>query len=115
VSFALAVVNPEAGNLGGGGFMVVRTAGGETAALDYRETAPGAATRDMYLDAGGNVTDRSLVGHLAAGVPGSVMGLWEAHRRFGALPWEALVQPAVELAEGFVVGERFLHSLTPSV
>ena len=69
VQFALAVVNPEAGNIGGGGFMIVRTASGETAALDYREKAPLAATRDMYLDADGNLTDKSVVGHLAAGVP----------------------------------------------
>ena len=69
VSLALAVVNPEAGNIGGGGFMVVRMADGTTAALDYREKAPMAATRDMFLDGDGNVTDRSMVGHLAAGVP----------------------------------------------
>ena len=75
VQFALAVVNPEAGNIGGGGFMVVRTAEGETAALDYREKAPFAATRDMYLDAEGNLTDKSVVGHLAAGVPGTVSGM----------------------------------------
>ena len=94
VSFALAVVNPEAGNIGGGGFMVVRMADGTTAALDYREKAPLAATRDMFLDDEGNVTDKSVVGHLAAGVPGSVMGMWEAHRRFGTLPWADLVEPA---------------------
>lgn len=111
VSFALAVVNPEAGNIGGGGFMVVRMADGAVAALDYREKAPGAATRDMFLDADGNVTDASVVGHLAAGVPGTVMGMWEAHRRFGTLPWSDLVAPAVALAEGFEVGERFLRSL----
>jgi gamma-glutamyltranspeptidase / glutathione hydrolase len=70
VQFALAVVNPEAGNIGGGGFMVLRTGDGATAALDFREKAPLAATRDMYLDEQGNVTDRSVVGHLAAGVPG---------------------------------------------
>lgn len=112
VSFALAVVNPEAGNIGGGGFMVVRMADGQVAALDYREKAPGRATRDMFLDAEGNVTDASVVGHLAAGVPGTVMGMWEAHRRFGTLPWEQLVAPSVALAEGFEVGERFLRSLS---
>src|SRR5690554_1492808 len=72
--FALAVVNPEAGNIGGGGFLVARMAGGETVALDFRETAPMAATRDMYLDEEGEPTDASVVGHLAAGVPGSVAG-----------------------------------------
>ena len=76
VQFALAVVNPEAGNIGGGGFMVLRTAAGENAAIDFREKAPLAATRDMFLDADGNLTDKSVVGHLAAGVPGPVSGLW---------------------------------------
>lgn len=109
--FALAVVNPEAGNIGGGGFLVVRMADGTTASLDFRETAPQRATRNMYLDAQGNVTDRSVVGHLAAGVPGSVAGMWEAHRRFGSLPWAELVQPAVNLAEGIVVHERLAQSL----
>ncbi|HEX8273934.1 MAG TPA: gamma-glutamyltransferase [Longimicrobiaceae bacterium] len=109
--FALAVVNPEAGNIGGGGFLVVRMADGTTASLDFREAAPLKATRDMFLDAQGNLTDRSLVGHLAAGVPGSVAGMWEAHRRFGSLPWAELVQPAVNLAEGIVVHERLAGSL----
>jgi gamma-glutamyltranspeptidase/glutathione hydrolase len=111
VQFALAVVNPEAGNIGGGGFMVLRMADGSTAALDFREKAPGAATRDMFLDDEGNVTERSVVGHLAAGVPGTVRGMWEAHQRFGSKPWEELVTPAVELAEGFPVRPRFLNSL----
>ena len=114
VSLALAVVNPEAGNIGGGGFMMVRMADGSTAALDYREKAPLAATRDMFLDEAGNLTDKSVVGHLAAGVPGSVMGLWEAHRRFGFLPWADLVEPAVGLAEEFVVHERFRGNLLSS-
>jgi gamma-glutamyltranspeptidase/glutathione hydrolase len=109
--FALAVVNPEAGNIGGGGFLVARMADGTVASLDFREAAPLAATRDMYLDAQGNLTGRSLVGHLAAGVPGSVAGMWEAHRRFGSLPWAELVQPAVALAEGIVVHERLAGSL----
>src|SRR5687768_8531583 len=95
--FALAVVNPEAGNIGGGGFMIVRLADGTTAALDFREKAPLAATRDMYLDSAGAVSERALVGHLAAGVPGSVAGMWEAHKRFGSLPWADLVQPAINL------------------
>ena len=115
VQFALAVVNPEAGNIGGGGFMVARMADGEAAALDFREQAPGAATADMYLDAEGNVTDASVVGHLAAGVPGTVMGMWEAHQRFGTLDWARLVQPSIDLAEGFEVRERFLGSLSASM
>jgi gamma-glutamyltranspeptidase / glutathione hydrolase len=106
VAFALAVVNPEAGNVGGGGFMVVRLADGTTAALDFREKAPLAATADMFLDADGELTDLSTRGHLASGVPGSVAGLWEAHRRFGSLQWAELVAPAMELAEGFQVRER---------
>lgn len=109
--FALAVVNPEAGNIGGGGFLVARMRDGTAVALDFREKAPGAATRDMYLDAQGNVTEAALVGHRAAGVPGSVAGMWEAHRRFGSLPWAELVQPAVNLAEGIVVHERLALSL----
>jgi gamma-glutamyltranspeptidase / glutathione hydrolase len=106
VAFALAVVNPEAGNIGGGGFMVVRLADGATAALDFREKAPLAATVDMFLDAEGKLTDLSTRGHLASGVPGSVAGLWEAHRRFGTVQWAELVAPAMELAEGFQVRER---------
>lgn len=109
--FALAVVNPEAGNLGGGGFLVTRMADGTTAALDFRETAPAAATRDMFLDASGNATDRSLAGPLAAGVPGSVAGMWEAHRRFGTLPWAELLGPAIALADGLVVHQRLAESL----
>jgi len=110
--FALAVVNPEAGNIGGGGFLVVRMADGTTAALDFREAAPKGATRDMYLEPDGSVSDSaSLVGHLAAGVPGSVAGMWEAHRRFGKLRWADVVQPAITLAEGIVVHERLANSL----
>jgi gamma-glutamyltranspeptidase/glutathione hydrolase len=106
-AFALAVVYPEAGNIGGGGFMVARM-GGTTAALDFREEAPAAATHDMYLDAQGEPTDSSIVGHLASGVPGSVAGLRKAWERFGSMPWAALLQPAIALAEeGFAVNERF--------
>jgi gamma-glutamyltranspeptidase/glutathione hydrolase len=84
--------------------MLVRSSGGEVSALDYRETAPAAATRDMYLDAGGKGTDRSVTGHLASGVPGTVAGLAEAHGRFGRLKWRDLVEPAVALArQGFVI------------
>lgn len=110
-AFALAVVNPEAGNIGGGGFMLARM-DGEVFSLDYREKAPLAATRDMFLDADGNLTDRSVVGHLAAGVPGTVMGLSEAHSRFGALPWNQVIEPAITLAEGFEVRARLVASLT---
>ena len=107
VAFSLAVTYPEAGNLGGGGFMLAWV-DGEAAFLDYRETAPAAATRDMYLDARGEVIeDSSLTGHRASGVPGTVAGLWEAHRRFGRLEWKDLVQPAIDLAEqGFVVPQQ---------
>ncbi len=111
-SFALAVVNPEAGNIGGGGFMVIRMANGTTAALDYRERAPLAASRDMYLDEQGNLTESYTVGHLAVGVPGTVAGLWEAHRRFGAIPWSDLLAPAIRLARGFEVRVRQAISLT---
>lgn len=104
VSFTLAVVHPRAGNIGGGGFLVYRAASGEVAALDYRETAPAAATRDMFLDSAGNLTERSVIGPLAAGVPGVVAGLAAMHARYGHLPWRDLVIPAVELArQGFVV------------
>lgn len=105
-SFALAVVNPEAGNIGGGGFMVLRLADGTAASLDYRERAPSAASRDMFLNEAGELTDASTLGHLAVGVPGTVAGLWEAHRSYGVLPWPQLVLPAMKLAEGFEVRER---------
>lgn len=104
--FALAVVHPRAGNIGGGGFMVIRLSGGELAALDYRETAPAAAFRDMYLDSMGNVIpEASKEGHLAVGVPGTVAGMREAFEKYSKLKdWPALVQPAIKLAkEGFKV------------
>ena len=104
VGFALAVVHPEAGNIGGGGFMVIRTRDGKVQALDYRETAPGRGTRDMYVNHRGNPTRLSVTGALAAGVPGSVAGLLEAHRRYGKLPLRAVIDPAIRLArEGFIV------------
>ncbi len=107
VQFALAVVHPEAGNLGGGGFLVARMADDTRAALDFREEAPGGATRDMYLDAGGHVTDASWIGHRAAGVPGSVAGMEAAFERFGSLPWPRLLEPAIRLArDGFQVAPR---------
>jgi gamma-glutamyltranspeptidase / glutathione hydrolase len=108
VQFALAVVYPRAGNLGGGGFMLIRTADGQAAALDYREKAPRAANRDMYLDAEGQVVaGLSVEGHLAAGVPGTPAGLAAAHARYGRLQdWGRLLQPAIELAErGFPISE----------
>ncbi|HEX2217713.1 MAG TPA: gamma-glutamyltransferase [Gemmatimonadales bacterium] len=112
VGFALAVVHPEAGNIGGGGFMVIRTADGSVRSLDYRETAPGRATRDMYLDANGEPTELSVTGHLSAGVPGSVAGLTEAHRRLGRLPFDSVIAPAVRLArDGFVVDEYRSESI----
>jgi gamma-glutamyltranspeptidase / glutathione hydrolase len=111
VHFALAVVNPEAGNLGGGGFMVATLPDGQRVALDFRETAPLAAHADMFLDEAGDVTRASVVGHLASGVPGSVGGMWEAHRRYGALPWADVVEPAVNLADGIVVHDRLASSL----
>ncbi|HET9151025.1 MAG TPA: gamma-glutamyltransferase [Gemmatimonadales bacterium] len=115
VGFALTVVHPEAGNIGGGGFMVIRLKDGGVFTLDYREVAPAAATRNMYMDLRGNPTQLSIVGHLAAGVPGSVAGLAEAHRRFGKLPWRDVVQPAVALAEnGFVVDSFRYRSIEGS-
>ena len=111
-AFALAVTYPVAGNLGGGGFAVVRTADGKTYALDFRETAPLGATRDMYLDAQGKPTEDSVVGPRAAGVPGSVAGLWALHGRLGSKPWAELLAPAIRLAEdGFPVSERFHKSI----
>jgi gamma-glutamyltranspeptidase / glutathione hydrolase len=111
VHFALAVVNPEAGNIGGGGFLVATLPDGQRVALDFRETAPMAAHADMFLDDAGNVTQASVVGHLASGVPGSVGGMWEAHRRYGALPWADVVAPALNLADGIVVHDRLASSL----
>jgi gamma-glutamyltranspeptidase/glutathione hydrolase len=103
VGFALAVVHPEAGNIGGGGFMIIRPRDGSVHALDYRETAPVSASRDMYRAAG---EDASVTGHLSVGVPGAVAGLTEAHRRFGRLPFASVIGPAIRLAnEGFVVDE----------
>lgn len=105
VQFALAVVYPNAGNIGGGGFMVYRSADGEFATLDFREAAPKAATADMYLDEEGNpIVDLSLRGQLASGVPGSVDGMVKAHDRYGKLDWATLLKPAIILAEqGFAI------------
>ena len=112
VGFALAVVDPAAGNIGGGGFMVIHAADGEAAALDFREAAPLLVTPDVYLDEEGRPTDASLIGPLAAGVPGTVAGMAEAHARYGSLPWDSLLQPAIDLAEnGFTVTERLNRKL----
>ncbi len=98
VGFALAVVHPAAGNLGGGGFLLYRTAKGEVHFLDFREKAPAAASRDMYLDKNGNVTAQSQYGYRAAGVPGTVAGLVEAERRWGRLGLARVMAPAIRLA-----------------
>lgn len=100
VQFALAVVYPNAGNLGGGGFLVYRSAIGEIASLDFREKAPGEAHQDMYLDMYGEpIVDLSLRSQLASGVPGSVDGMVKAHDKYGSLPWKDLIQPSVDLAK----------------
>ena len=106
-AFTLAVTYPEAGNIGGGGFMTLFV-DGKPYFLDYREVAPKAATRNMYLDDKGEVIENlSLVGVRAAGVPGTVMGLWEAHKKFGKLPWSELLTPAIGYAKnGFKVAEK---------
>ncbi|HEY9008908.1 MAG TPA: gamma-glutamyltransferase [Ohtaekwangia sp.] len=106
--FALAVVYPSAGNIGGGGFMVCRQHNGTVASLDYREKAPAAASAAMYLDSLGNVIDSlSQAGHLSCGVPGSVAGMVEAHAKMGRLPWKDLVQPAINLAlQGFTLTQH---------
>jgi gamma-glutamyltranspeptidase/glutathione hydrolase len=111
VGFAMAVVFPEAGNIGGGGYMVIHMADGRTAALDYREIAPLAASRDMYLDANGNMTDKSVVGPLASGVPGAVAGLTAALAKYGTMPLKEVMAPAIRFAEqGFVVDSAQAHS-----
>jgi len=105
VQFALAVVYPNAGNIGGGGFMVYRSATGEVNTLDFREKAPAAAYKDMYLDKNGDpIIDLSLYGHLASGVPGTVAGMDEAYKKYGSLPWKELLRPAISLAKkGFPI------------
>src|SRR6202000_2060183 len=109
---ALAVVYPGAGNIGGGGFMVAHLAKGKNIAIDFREKAPAAATRDMYLDADGNPrTDLSQNGHLAAGVPGTVAGLF-AEMKYAKLPFTKLIGPAIDLAEkGFAITEAEARGL----
>src|SRR5579864_1548974 len=113
VGFALAVTYPYAGNIGGGGFMLVRMATGDAAFIDYREEAPGAATRNMYLDAKGElIPDASIVGARAVGVPGTVAGLALAEQKYGKLGLARVMAPAIRLAaEGFPVGYNFSQSL----
>lgn len=114
VGFVLAVVDPEAGNIGGGGFAVMRQgSSGQITALDFRETAPAAAAETMFLDDSGNVIQGlSLIGAKAAGVPGTVAGLHAIWERYGSLPWEDLVRIAADLADsGFAVDERLAESL----
>ncbi len=104
VQFALAVVYPVAGNIGGGGFMVYRKSDGTSHTLDYREKAPAAAFENMYQDSLGNVVEGlSIHGHLASGVPGAVDGMVKAHQKLGSLDWKTLVQPAVDLARNGVI------------
>jgi gamma-glutamyltranspeptidase/glutathione hydrolase len=93
-AFALAVVHPSAGNIGGGGFMVIRPASGAAVTIDYREKAPLKATKTMYLDSAGNIVHaRTATGYIAPGVPGTVRGLAAAHRKYGKLPWKDVVAP----------------------
>jgi gamma-glutamyltranspeptidase/glutathione hydrolase len=110
--FALAVTHPTAGNIGGGGFMNIRMADGRSMTLDYRETAPLAAMRDMYVGVNGKLTNKSMVGHLASGVPGSVAGMNEALRKFGTMTLAQVMAPAIRLAEqGFVVDSQFSRGI----
>src|SRR5690349_9850633 len=102
VGFALAVTHPSAGNIGGGGFMLIRLADGRSTFIDFRERAPQAASRNMYLDASGKATEDSVIGYRASGVPGTVRGFEYASQKYGKKPWAELVRPAVELAsKGF--------------
>jgi len=110
--FVLAVTLPEAGNIGGGGFMTIYK-DGKADFLDYREVAPLSAHRDMYLDSDGNVIPNlSLYGTLSAGVPGTVAGMWQAHKKYGSKPWKELLAPAILLAmDGFIVPKQLEHGI----
>ena len=113
LGFALSVTWPEAGNIGGGGYMVVHMADGREAAIDYREIAPLAATRNMYLDANGKLTDKSIVGHLASGVPGAVSGLTTALAKYGTMTLSQVMQPSIRLArDGFVIDTALAGSIS---
>jgi gamma-glutamyltranspeptidase / glutathione hydrolase len=113
VGFALAVVYPQAGNIGGGGFMVVHFANGNNTSFDYREKAPLLASRDMFLDSDGNVIEGlSTTGHLASGVPGSVAGMLTALEKYGTMNREQVMKYAIEIAdEGFIINERLANEL----
>jgi len=112
VAFALAVTYPNAGNLGGGGFLLARFADGRSTFIDFRERAPMKASRDMYLDGTGKLTRDSIDGWRASGVPGTVRGLELAHKKYGAKPWKELLEPAVRLAhDGFTASYGFSESL----
>ncbi|MEW5291062.1 gamma-glutamyltransferase [Erwinia papayae] len=113
VGYALAVTHPQAGNLGGGGFMMIRTASGHTTSIDFREMAPTRASRDMFLDAQGNAdSKKSLTSHLASGVPGTVAGFALANKEYGTLPLSKLIAPAIRLADkGIVVNESLADDL----
>ncbi|MCC7244528.1 MAG: gamma-glutamyltransferase [Saprospiraceae bacterium] len=113
VQFALAVVYPQAGNIGGGGFLLMRHKSGAIEALDYREKAPAAATETMYQDSTGKVlTEKSRLGIFACGVPGTVDGMWEVHKKYGSLRWGEVVTPAIELADkGFQITEQEAQNL----
>ncbi len=112
--FALAVAYPEAGNIGGGGYMVIRMADGRTASLDYRETAPLASSRNMYVDSAGKITAYSINGRSASGVPGAVAGLLAAHAKYGALSLAKVMAPAIRLAEGMTVDSALARSVRSS-
>jgi gamma-glutamyltranspeptidase/glutathione hydrolase len=116
-AFALAVTHPSAGNIGGGGFMVIRPAKGTPITIDYRERAPYKSTRTMYLDSTGRIVRQlTATGYLAPGVPGTVRGLAMAHKRYGKLPWKDVVMPAVNVAEnGFVLSPALSRSLNREV
>ncbi|MNC06331.1 Gamma-glutamyltranspeptidase precursor [compost metagenome] len=113
VGFALAVTHPQAGNIGGGGFMMLRTKDGKTTAIDFREMAPEKATRDMFLDAQGNAdSKKSLTSHLASGTPGTVAGFSMALEKYGTLPLNKVIQPAIKLAQdGFTVNDALAEDL----
>ena len=110
---ALAVCYPSAGNIGGGGFMIYRTSDGQVGTLDYREKAPEKSNKDMFLDSDGNVIKgKSTIGGLSVGVPGTIAGLFEVHKRFGSLPFETLIEPAIQLArKGYVPTKNQLKNI----
>jgi gamma-glutamyltranspeptidase/glutathione hydrolase len=115
VGFALAVAYPEAGNIGGGGYMVIRLADGRTAALDYREIAPAAAYREMYIDSAGMLTKAGITGRAASGVPGAVAGLTEALAKYGSMSLDKVMAPAIRMAaEGIEVDSALSASLRGS-